>query len=119
MHKRQMLGYALAGGCAGAVNGLFGAGGGMLLLPLLSLLAKPEEHSLFPTSVAIMFPICLTSLLVSTGFSDLPWAEAWPYLLGSGAGGILAGILGPRIPTAWLHRILGLLILWGGFRYLC
>ena len=27
---------ALSGGCAGAINGLFGGGGGMVLLPMLS-----------------------------------------------------------------------------------
>ena len=40
-------------------------------------------------------------------------------LIGSGAGGILAGFFGSKIPTHWLHRLLGVLILWGGYRYLC
>lgn len=118
MNHRVIFGCSLAGLCAGAVNGLFGAGGGMILLPLLSLAAKLEEDRLFPMSVAIMLPICITSLLASTGGGELPWAAAWPYLVGSALGGVLAGPLGKRIPTLWLHRILGGLILWGGIRYL-
>ena len=108
-----------AGALAGAVNGLFGAGGGMVLVPLLSRVPDLEEEEIFPSSVAIILPVCLVSLGLSACASALPWKEALPYLAGSAAGGILAGIFGKRIPTLWLHRILGLLILWGGIRYLC
>lgn len=109
---------SVAGALAGAVNGLFGAGGGMVLVPLLTLLTDLEEESIFPSSIAIIAPICIVSLSLHAGLSGLPWEEAAPYLAGSCIGGILAGILGKRIPTLWLHRVLGILILWGGVRYL-
>lgn len=110
---------ALAGFCAGAVTGLFGAGGGMVLVPLLGLLTSIEEDSLFPASVAVILPVCLVCLFLRSRNGPLPWLEAVPYLFGSCGGGILAGLLGKRIPTAWLHRILGAFVLWGGIRYLC
>ena len=50
---RKYMGIALAGLGAGAVNGLFGAGGGMVLVPLLTLLAAIEEKAVFPSSVSI------------------------------------------------------------------
>ena len=109
----------LAGSLAGAVNGLFGAGGGMVLVPLLSLLTPLEEESIFPTSVSIILPVCLVSLACTALTSAVPWGQSLPYLIGSAAGGVLAGICGKRIPVKWLHRGLGILILWGGFRYLC
>lgn len=108
----------IAGGAAGAVNGLFGAGGGMVLVPLLTWLTDLEEDAVFPASVSIIFPLCLVSLVMGSGGS-LPWSEALPYLLGGLMGGILAGLTGSRIPVKWLHRGLGILILWGGVRYLC
>ena len=108
---------SLAGFLAGAVAGLFGAGGGMVLVPLLSLLVKLPEEEIFPTSVAIITPICLVCLIATA--TPPPWKEALPYLLGSCIGGIGAGLFGDRIPIVWLHRILGAFILWGGFRYLC
>ena len=37
MHKRNLLKLMFAGAVAGAVNGLFGAGGGMVLVPLLGM----------------------------------------------------------------------------------
>ena len=108
---------ALAGFLAGGVTGLFGAGGGMILVPLLTLLVKLPEDEIFPASVSIIAPICVVCLLMNG--SATSWQQALPYLLGSCMGGIGAGLIGDKLPTVWLHRILGAFILWGGFRYLC
>ena len=108
----------LSGAAAGIANGLFGAGGGMLLVPLLSTSKDLEPEEVFPASVAIIFPICIVSLSIGASGVGLPWKEALPYLIGSGIGGFLSGQLGRKIPIIWLHRGLGLLILWGGWRYL-
>ena len=56
MKKKGWLGMALSGLAAGAVAGLFGAGGGMVLVPLLTLLTPLEESEVFPSSITI---ICL------------------------------------------------------------
>ncbi len=119
MRKSNLLGLVAAGALAGAVNGLFGAGGGMVLVPLLTLLTDMDETAIFPSSIAIILPICLVSLTVTALTIGLDWSGALPYLIGSAAGGGLAGIFGRRIPTAWLHRGLGMMIIWGGLRYLC
>lgn len=116
---KKMLLFALAGFCAGAVTGLFGAGGGMILVPLLTLLTDLEEEEIFPTSICIIAPICIVCLVQQAASGPLPWQDALPYLIGSGIGGFLAGKLGHRIPARWLHKTLGIFILWGGIRYLC
>lgn len=119
MKPKQYVFCALAGFGAGAVTGLFGAGGGMVLVPLLCMLTDIEEDAVFPASVSIILPICLVCLFFRSRTGPLPWRDAFPYLLGSCAGGILTGLLGNKIPTVWLHRLLGALVLWGGIRYLC
>lgn len=103
---------------AGTVNGLLGAGGGMLLVPLLSRRGALQEDEVFPSSVFIILPLCAVSLAVHALHEPLPWRQALPYLLGSIPGGLLAATLGRRIPSLWLHRALGVMILWGGMRYL-
>ena len=118
MHKAKWK-TAVAGAAAGIVNGLFGAGGGMVLVPLLTMLTDLDDREVFPASVSIILPMCLVSLFISATETGLPWDHALPYLIGSVFGGILAGLIGRKIPTTWLHRGLGILILWGGFRYLC
>ena len=119
LNIKKYMGSAAAGLGAGAVNGLLGAGGGMVLVPLLTSFTELTDDEIFPSSVSIILPICLVSLSLSWPEDGVNWLRALPYLLGSGLGGIAAGIWGRKIPTKWLHRLLGVLILWGGVRYLC
>ena len=70
-------------------------------------------------SLIHILPICLVTLAVSAAVGTVPWQDALPYLFGSAAGGWAAGMWGRKIPVKWLHRGLGILILWGGYRYLC
>ena len=65
MLKNKKLGMVIAGGCAGLVNGLFGGGGGMVLVPLLCLLTDLEDHEVFDLSISVILPVCLVSLTVT------------------------------------------------------
>ena len=105
----------IAGSLAGLVNGIFGAGGGMILLPMLSF-CRLEEERIFPTCVSIILPICITSLIFYGSWENL--IPALPYMVGGSVGGIAAGKYGSKIRVSWLHRITGAFILWGGIRYL-
>ena len=116
---KKYISYVLAGFAAGSITGLFGAGGGMVLVPLLCLLTDIEDESIFPTSICVILPICLVCLFLRSVSMPIPWKEAFPYLIGSALGGILTGVFGKKIPVKWLHRLLGAMILWGGIRYLC
>ena len=116
---RNKWGITAAGICAGAVNGLFGAGGGMVLVPMLTGMTDLNDDEIFPSSISIILPVCLISLAVTAVRTGLDWRSAFPYLPGSAIGGLAAGLWGRRIPEKWLHRLLGCMLLWGGFRYLC
>ena len=118
MNKHKLLGPVLAGFGAGAVNGLFGIGGGMILIPLLGLLTDWEDEKIFASSLSIILPICLVTLIATSLAGPIHWRASVPYLIGSGVGGVLAGFLGRKIPVNLLHKALGLLIIWGGVRYL-
>lgn len=115
MEKFRMM---LAGAGAGIVTGLFGAGGGMVLVPMLRASGQLSDDVLFPSSLSVILPICLVSLLTQGLAATQNWLFSLPFFLGGCLGGILAGKYGDRIPSLWLHKGLGLLILWGGIRYL-
>ena len=117
--KCKKLGLPAAGFSAGAINGLLGAGGGMVLVPLLTKLTDLTDEEIFPSSVAVILPVCIVSAFLSFLHGKLNFRAALPYLIGSFFGGILSGIFGKKIPVLWLHRFLGVIILWGGVRYLC
>lgn len=116
---KKTFGLILAGFAAGAINGLFGGGGGIILIPLLSLLANIEDTDIFQSSVAIILPICLVSLVSGAFTSDIPWRNAMPWLISGTVGGYAAVRWGKKIPVLWLHTGLGIMIIYGGIRYLC
>ena len=116
--KKQYFILPLIGTVTGFITGLFGGGGGMILVPLLTLLPEMKEETIFPSSICIILPICLVSIWFASLHQPLSWRQIVPYLLGSFLGGIAAGIWGRKIPVLWLHRLLGILVLWGGIRYL-
>ena len=119
MFQNSRIRVALAGLLGGFVTGLFGTGGGMVLVPLLTLLTDFSDEQIFPASISIILPVCVVSLALTALDGSLSWKAAIPYLLGGTFGGIAAGKWGRRVPVLWLHRALGILILWGGYRYLC
>lgn len=115
---KKKLGPYFAGGAAGIINGLFGAGGGMILLPLLEKTTDLKEKERFACAVCIILPLSLISAGVYLLRGGQFAVESIPYLIGGGAGGVIAGLLLRKISAIWLHRLLGIFILWGGFRLL-
>ena len=72
--------YALSGAAAGAVNGLFGGGGGMVLAPALTGWCHMEQKRALATCVAAILPLCLLSAAISLWRQPLDWMQALPYL---------------------------------------
>ncbi len=115
---KKRLAPALTGAAAGLVNGFFGAGGGMVVLPLLERTTELDAQRRFATSVTVMLPLSAVSagvyLLRGGSFA----AEAVPYLVGGAAGGLLAGLVLKRLPTKLLRLVFALFLVWGGLRLL-
>ncbi len=116
MKKRWKL--WLAGGAAGAVNGLFGGGGGTVLVPMLTRWGGMGAKQVFATCVAVIFPVCLLSAGVYLLCHALDWGQALPYLIGGGLGGFLGGVTFEKVPVGWLRVLFALFLLYGGVRYL-
>ena len=115
--QKPKLGFCLlAGALAGFINGFFGAGGGMVLVPLLLWLVRLEDKAAFSSAVAVILPLCAVSIAVYAAHDSLPLRDALPYLIGGAAGGVLAGLWFRKIPAKALHLILGGVILAGGGR---
>ena len=110
--------FLITGLIAGAVTGILGSGGGMILVPLITIFCKEEEGRVFPCSLGIMLPICLCSLLIQGSLVSIPFQQALPYLIGGLIGGILSVFAARRISPVWLHKLFGCILLWSGFRCL-
>lgn len=109
---------ALAGAAAGLVNGFFGGGGGMVLVPLLAGWCGLGQRKAFATSVAVILPLCALSAAIYLFRDGVDLAAALPYLLGGLIGGFAGGRLFRRLNMVWLRRLFALLLLYGGVRAL-
>ncbi len=107
----------LAAVAVGVVNGLLGAGGGMLAVPLLkrSGLSQKESHA---NAVAVILPISIMSAAVYMYKDYVNLIDALPYL----PTGLLGAVLGTKflskISAVWLKRIFGALMIYAGIRLL-
>ncbi len=108
--------YLAAGALAGLANGFFGAGGGVVLVPLLLGWIGLDEKKAFATSVFIILPISALSAVLYWRQGRLDLLAALPYLVGGFAGGLLCGKLYHRLPALFLRRAFGALLIVGGVR---
>lgn len=108
----------LTGALAGFVNGFFGAGGGMLVVPLLIVLVGLADKQAFSSAISIILPLTIVSLVIYAKNGALDIKAALPYLLGGAGGGVLAGLWFRKVSARFLPIALGLLILFGGARLL-
>ncbi len=108
----------LAGALAGLANGLFGGGGGMVWVPLLSRFGHLPPQKLYATCVGVIFPVCLVSAAVYLCKTDFSFLAALPYLLGGAAGGLIGGKLYRRVNPKWMKRLFAAFLIYAGVKYL-
>ncbi len=108
--------YGLAGGLAGLANGLFGGGGGSVLVPVLTGCCKLDQRRAFATSVAVILPLCALSVVIYFLRGGLDFMAALPYLIGGALGGWAGGRWFKGMKMLWLKRAFGLLLIYGGVR---
>ena len=118
MKQCGKLPFALAGGAAGLANGFFGGGGGSVFVPLLTRTCGLNQRQAFATSVAVILPLCALSAAVYLFRGGLEMGAALPYLIGGTVGGWLGGRWFRGMKIAWLKRLFGALLLYGGARCL-
>lgn len=106
----------LAGAGAGLANGLFGGGGGMVLVPALS--GQLSQRRLYATCVGVIFPVCLVSSAVYLFRTELSFSAALPYLAGGFCGGWIGGKLYGRVSTVWLKWLFAAFLFYAGGKYL-
>ena len=93
----RLLRAALLGVFAGFLSGLFGVGGGLLIVPVLVLAMAMDQRLAHGTSLAAVLPIAVSGV---AGFA-LEDSVDWPV-----AGALAAGaMVGAVIGTHWLHKL--------------
>ena len=100
----------------GLISGFFGGGGGMVLIPLLTHYCKLDEKKSFASSLCIILPITVVSIVVYAINGTLKTNHLLPFLIGGIVGGIISGATFKKLSAGTLQKLLGAMILWGGAR---
>lgn len=100
---RPNLGTAIAiGALAGCMSGLFGVGGGVVIVPALSLLTRMDQRLAHGTSLAATGPLALAGLVGYAIAGKVDWVVAALILIGSLAGAWLGTSMLRGWSTKWL-----------------
>jgi uncharacterized protein len=108
----------------GCVGGIYGIGGGSILAPILIGTGRPPAQAA-PAALASTFVTSVAGVATFTILSvhaHGPVAPAWPTGIALGVGGLAGGYTGariqPHLPEVLIRRLLGILVLAIGARYL-
>ncbi|MBQ8004256.1 MAG: TSUP family transporter, partial [Oscillospiraceae bacterium] len=82
MKLRDGIKYAVCGALAGVANGFFGAGGGMVLIPLFTRWIKMDDKKAFATSLAVILPLCAVSAVIYLIKGSVDLSTELPYVIG-------------------------------------
>ncbi len=117
MMQKKRWQYLFLGLAAGVLNGLFGAGGGVAVVPLLEKTGM-EPQKAHATSISIILPLSVLSGIFYFFSGHIKLTEAVAYLPLGLVGALLGSYLLKRIPNDLLRRIFGGIVILSAIRIL-
>ena len=115
MEKFKFISLSIVTGLAvGFINGFMGAGGGMLVVPILMWLFKFDSKVAHSTAVFVILPICLVSGLTYLIKGVVDYSILWPVLIGTVIGGIIGTFALKKINSNILSLIFFGLMIFAG-----
>ena len=102
----------------GFINGFLGAGGGILLVPVLTAIIKEPTKVAHATAVVIILPLCIASGLVYLLKGLYSFEIGWKILIGTIAGGVLGTFLLKKLTNNWISLVFAVVMVVAGL-YLC
>lgn len=117
MKKEKKLTAPIGGFLIGMVNSLFGAGGGIVAVPVLqkSGLSKKESHA---NAVAVILPVSILSAVLYLAEGKVGLSDASPYIVAGLVGSVIGTLILRKISPDLLKRIFGVFIIYAGIRLL-
>ncbi len=114
---KQNLKSASLGVAVGLVNGVFGAGGGMLAVPLLKKcgLSQKSAHA---NAVAVILPITILSAILYLVKGTVDFNDSFAYIPTGLIGSVIATFLLKKFSNKWLQKIFSAFMIYAGIRLL-
>lgn len=97
----------LVGVAAGIVGGLFGVGGGVVIVPALIFILKLEPRLAVGTSMSIVIFTAITATAKHAANGNVDWKIALPFIPAAIIGGYLGAMFVQHVPGDQLKRYFG------------
>ena len=111
---------ALTGFASGIINGVFGTGGGIVLVFLLAKLMKEEKgyspRDAFATVILTVLPMSLLSAYMYINEGSVSIKAAYEYLPAASLGGVTGALLLDKINLKFLKKLFALLVVYAGIK---
>lgn len=101
----------LIGFLTGLINGLFGSGGGTVLVPCLVFLMDVEDHKAHATAIAVILPLSILSSIIYYRYNVVDIALTANVAIGSVLGGIVGSMLLNKLPVNILRKFFGVIMI--------
>ena len=92
------------GVAAGFVSGMFGVGGGVLVVPGLVLWMALDQHRASATSMATIVASAAAAVALFSIEGEIDWGAAVVIFVGAGTGAAIVARYVERVPEVWLTR---------------
>ncbi len=102
------------GALIGVINGFFGGGGGMVVVPLLNKLFGLEQKKAQATALFVILPISLVSTIVYFCFKSIKFASGWPVIVGIVCGGVIGATMLNKLNNKIVKGLFIFFMLLGG-----
>jgi len=106
--KKQIK--TVTGAICGILNGLFGSGGGVAAVPMLTFMGLEQRKS-HATSVAVIFFLSIMSVIAYGIKGSLDYKTAFLYIPWGVLGAVLGALLLKKVPNTLLRRIFGAVVI--------
>src|SRR5690606_14505336 len=100
----------------GFASGLFGIGGGTMIVPALILLFLFPPHIAVGTSMLIVFLSAIVNSITHISLGHVPWLYALPVIPGAYIGGTIGTMLNKKMNSDTLVLVLRIMLLLFGVR---
>lgn len=114
---KKYLKTASAGAAVGLVNGIFGAGGGMIAVPMLKRLGL-DQKSAHANAVAVILPITVLSAALYLFKGTVTLADSFVYIPSGVIGSVFATFALKKISNRILNKIFAGFMIYAGIRLL-
>lgn len=107
--------YAVYAALIGFVNALFGAGGGMICVPLLKKSGLDQKRAQ-ATTISIILPLTIVTAAIYLFKGYVSFSDALPFVIPGFFGATLGCTVFKKLSSSLLCKIFALFMLWAGIR---